>query len=138
MINSTTIAASKNDTWLIVVNEQSSINQITQKQVMGLFLGRTSFLPTGTRAKPLDFPIKSNSRASFYQQLTGKDIAEIDAYWARLRYSGKSSPPQPLNSSDDIMNLVSNNKGIIAYLPAILENSLAEKGLKSILTIGLN
>ncbi|UAA37826.1 hypothetical protein KIH87_14105 [Paraneptunicella aestuarii] len=124
--------------WLVVVNSNSGLTSLSQEQVISLFLGRTQFLPTGSKAKPFDFPIESNNRASFYEALTGKNIADIDAYWARLRYSGRASPPLPLSNSEEIIKRLREQDSAIAYLPAEYASSLDELGLKAVLTMRYN
>ena len=121
--------------WLVVVNQQSGLTSLSQKQVMSLFLGRAKFLPTGSRVKTFDHPMDSPMRASFYQSLTGKDIADIDAYWARLKYSGRGSPPQALESPEEIIKKVSEQKSGLSYLPSIYEPVLANNGLVAVLTM---
>ncbi len=121
--------------WLVVVNESSGLTELSQKQVMSLFLGRAQFLPDGTRVKTFDFPVDSATRAGFYQRLTGKNIADIDAYWARLRYSGRASPPQVLADGDAIIQRVSEQGAALAYLPAQFKDTLAANGLRAVLTM---
>lgn len=126
-----------NSGWLVVVNEHCDLTVLSQKQVLSLFLGRSHFLPTGSRVKTIDFPVDSKTRADFYLSLTGKNIADIDAYWARLRYSGRASPPQPLADSDAIIAMVQQQKSALAYLPSNYEGDLAANGLKAVLTVGV-
>lgn len=123
------------DGWLIVVNADADIEQLSKKQVISLFLGRTKFLPSGEKAQALDFPIESSSRASFYHALTGKNIADIDAYWARLKYSGKASPPTPVDTDEQIIALVGSVPAAIAYLPVEHEEDLQQMGLKTVLSM---
>lgn len=99
----------------VVVNSQSEITKLTRKQVMGLFLGRSRSFPSGVSAKAFDHEVGSGIRARFFEGLTGKSISDIDAYWARLRYSGRASPPKVLGSMGEILNQVSDNKHAIAY-----------------------
>ena len=127
-----------NNALIVVVKMDSEISHLSQKQVMSLFLGRAKFLPTGGKAKPLDFPTDSITRADFYRALTGKNIADIDAYWARLKYSGRASPPQSFESGEKIIEMVSRLDDAIAYLPEQFEGQLSEKGLKSVLTVRIN
>lgn len=129
------VAMSSESKWLVVVHHESAVSSLTHKQVMSLFLGRAKFLPSGERARALDFPIGSDIRAGFYQSLTGKNIADIDAYWARLQYSGKASPPVPVSGSDQIMELVGKESSAIAYLPSHFQSQIAEHGLKVVFTI---
>lgn len=121
--------------WLVVVKADSTVTTLTKNQVMGLFLGRAKFLPSGDKVKALDFPIASAVRAEFYRALTGKNIADIDAYWARLQYSGRATPPEPMENSEQIMQLVSKEKRAIAYLPGYYQSQLAANGLKTVLTM---
>lgn len=121
--------------WLVVVNQESGLTQLSQKQVLSLFLGRAQFLPTGGRVKTFDHPIDSDHRASFYQSLTGKNIADIDAYWARLKYSGRASPPKALDNAEAIIKELSEHKAGLSYLPSAYATSLADNGLVSVLTM---
>lgn len=124
------------DGWLIVVNADAEIEHLSKKQVISLFLGRSKFLPTGEKARAFDFPIESSARADFYRLLTGKNIADIDAYWARLKYSGRASPPTPVDDGEQIIALVSRVPSAIAYLPLEQEDELQKRGLKSVLEMG--
>lgn len=121
--------------WLVVVNANTPIENLTQKQVMGLFLGRSKFLPSGERAQAIDFPLDSEQRAQFYEALTGKSIADVDAYWARLKYSGKATSPTPLEGSEQIIAAVSQYSSAIAYIPASRRDELASNGLKTVLSM---
>lgn len=124
--------------WIVVVNSNSGLHSLSKDQVIGLFLGRTQFLPTGSKVKPIDYPIDSNNRANFYYALTGKNIADIDAYWARLRYSGRASPPQPLENEEEIMARLQSQDSAIAYLPSKYVSVLKKYGLISVLTMRYN
>ena len=132
---SANLQGSVRDGWLIVVKADADIEKLSKKQVISLFLGRTKFLPSGEKAQALDFPIESPKRASFYHALTGKNIADIDAYWARLKYSGKASPPTPVDSDEQIIALVSSVSAAIAYLPLEREEDLQQMGLKTVLSM---
>jgi hypothetical protein len=127
--------AGDTSSWLVVVHQNSELTTLSQKQVMSLFLGRAQFLPSGSRVKIFDFPVDSINRAQFYLALTGKHISDIDAYWARLRYSGRASPPQSLNNAQDIIKQLSAQQGGLAYLPSKFESMLAANGLKAVLSM---
>ena len=125
-------------TLFVVVNASSSITQLSQKQVIGFFLGRSKFLPNGSKVKTIDFPLNSDARAAFYQALTGKNIADIDAYWARLAYSGRAFPPRPLSDVDQAIEMVAEREDTIAYLPEKYLEPAVKNGLKTVFTIPVN
>lgn len=101
----------------VVVNPENSIDSLEERDVVDLYMGRFMAFPNGVSALPLDQPINSEIRAEFYQLLTEKSVAQINAYWAKLIFSGRATPPRMARSGDDIIEMVLNNKNAIAYIP---------------------
>jgi hypothetical protein len=56
-------------------------------------LGRFRSLPSGETIEPIDLPADNAARIAFYRHLANKSVAEINAYWSRLIFSGKARPP---------------------------------------------
>ncbi len=73
---------------VVVVNARSNVDALTRDQVTNIFLGRYRLLPSGMTAMPIDQPAGQTEKARFYRLLVNKDLSEIDAYWARLVFSG--------------------------------------------------
>ena len=46
----------------------------------------------------------------------GKELAEINAYWSRLVFSGKTTPPRQAASSQEVLDWLSTHKGAIGYI----------------------
>ncbi|MDD2879307.1 MAG: phosphate ABC transporter substrate-binding protein [Rhodoferax sp.] len=98
---------------VVVVNAASAISGLSQDDVTNIFLGRYRRLPNGGTAVPIDQPESSPLRAEFYRRLVNKDLNEVNAYWARLIFSGKTSPPlQAANSAETISLLVGSTSSI--------------------------
>lgn len=119
----------------VIVNRQSELTELTQQQVVGLFLGRARNLPNGKAAKAIDNKIGSDIRARFFEVLTGKSISDIDAYWARLRYSGRASPPSELDDTSSILEAVRQNQDAIAYIPWQDPEELAQQDIVVVYTV---
>ena len=79
-------------------------------------MGRQKRLPSGTKALAVDQGSGAAAKADFYTRLVGKDLSEINSYWARLIFSGQGSPPMQAESADDVIEIVGNNKGAIGYV----------------------
>ena len=79
-------------------------------------MGRYRRLPDGGEAIPLDIGKQSEQKALFYKQLVGKPLADINAYWARLIFSGKTRPPQQVDSTEQALQQVADNPTMIAYV----------------------
>lgn len=121
--------ADENETIQVIVNSQSELTELNQKQVMSIFLGRARFFPNGLHAKPLDNEMGSKIRSEFFEQLTGKSISDIDAYWARLSYSGRATPPKALDDSEKIIEAVSRSQNAISYIEEQSIEDLTQKGI---------
>lgn len=101
---------------VLVANPASGIEQLTKSQVINIYLGRYRRLATGATAVPLDLPANSASKAEFYQRLVNKNLAEINSYWSRLIFSGKTHPPLEVKNTDEAIKLVISNPNALAYI----------------------
>lgn len=100
----------------VVVNAESGLMHLSQDQVINIFLGRYRRLPDGGTALPIDQPESSTLRAEFYRRLVNKDLNEINAYWSRLIFSGRTLPPVQAANAAEVQFLLLGNPGGIAYM----------------------
>jgi len=117
---------------VLVANPQSGIERLTQDEVINIYLGRYRRLTSGVVAEPLDHSIDTEVRARFYRRLVNKSPAEINAYWARLVFSGKTRPPQTVDSVADMLRLVATQPGAMAYV----ERAQADARVKIVFELG--
>ncbi len=97
----------------VIGNLNSPVTSLSKQEVQDIFMGRTRSLPNGNFALPLDF---QELRADFYTKLTARPIEQINAYWARIMFSGQGSPPMTLPDEQAVLKTVSENKGALAYV----------------------
>lgn len=98
----------------VVVHPNNRLATREPREVQDIFLGRTRVFPGGKFALPVDQD--SPLRAEFYQRLTGRPIEQINAYWARLMFTGQASPPLQLPNDAAVMETVRENEGAIGYI----------------------
>jgi ABC-type phosphate transport system substrate-binding protein len=101
---------------VVVVNPASGIDKLSRDEVIDIFLGRYRKLPTGRVALPIDISNPNEERAVFYKLLVNKSPAEISSYWARLVFSGKTSPPFQVPDAQTAVEIVESNPNAIAYV----------------------
>lgn len=101
---------------VVIANPKSGVEKLSHDDVVNIFLGRFRQLPSGVSALPADLPPAQPEKAVFYRLLVNKELAEINSYWARLVFSGRTSPPRQVGSSDDLLKWVAGNPGGIGYL----------------------
>ena len=114
---------------VVVVNAASSTTQLSQTDVTNIFMGRYRKLPDGTSAVPIDQADNSPIRIDFYRRLINKDLNEINAYWSRLVFSGRTTPPVPASNATEVIYLLTTTAGGVAYL----ERSMVDKRLRIVM-----
>ncbi len=101
---------------IVVVNQNNPVEALSSRQITDIYMGRFNSYPNGHIANTTDHPQDSQIKVEFYSRLVGKSIAQINAYWARLLFTGKAEPPTTKLSGPEIVAFVQNNKNAIAYL----------------------
>jgi len=72
------------------------LNKLSKGKVRMLFRGKLKYLQ-GSKVELSDWPQSNYIRNKFYKELLGKDLAQMNAYWASLSFSGKARPPKEIN-----------------------------------------
>jgi ABC-type phosphate transport system substrate-binding protein len=103
----------------VIANGNNDLGTLTRKQIADIYMGRTTCLPNGSVPLPLDYQGDSAVRTRFYQSITGKNMAQINAYWARLSFTGQANPPRRLADKATIMQVVGKNQGALGYVDSI-------------------
>jgi ABC-type phosphate transport system substrate-binding protein len=101
---------------VVVMRAQPGTEKLSREAVTNIFMGRFRTLPSGNPAQPIDQPSDSPLRAQFYLRLVNKDLASINAYWSRLHFSGKATPPLQAASEEEVIRQVLAHPGGIAYI----------------------
>ncbi|MEO8674639.1 MAG: hypothetical protein ABI569_03620 [Casimicrobiaceae bacterium] len=105
---------------VVISNAGSGVDKLTRDEAINIFMGRYKKLPSGISALPVD---ESAEKAAFYRALLGKELPEIQSYWARLVFSGQGSPPRQMDNASEVIDAVANNKGAIGYVDRKKVNS---------------
>ncbi len=80
---------------VLIAHLNAPVNSISRDEAINIYMGRLRRFPTGESVQPVDGPDK----AQFYRLLVNKELADINAYWARLVFSGRTSPPRTFDQS---------------------------------------
>ena len=101
---------------VVVVNPGSGVESLSRNDVINIFLGGFRQFPSGIPALPIDLPQGHPAREEFYRLLVGKNPSEINTYWSRLIFSGKTRPPLQAARVEDAQAMVLGSVGAITYL----------------------
>lgn len=100
----------------VVVHPDCPLPSLTPKQVSDLYLGRRLSIGEPEPLQILEQPPSSPLRERFFLQINGMDLRRLNAYWARLQFSGDTQPPTPLADSRQIVEVVARNHCAIGYV----------------------
>jgi len=100
----------------VVVNANSPILSMTKTQIADLYLGRTRTFPNGDVALIFDHQDRNPLRERFFLALTGLPQQRIDAYWARLTFSGRVLPPRSLTDENAMLEALRKSSAAIGYI----------------------
>lgn len=117
---------------VLIANNNLPADNIDKTLAANVFLGKAFALPDGTRLIPLERPKADPAKAIFHEQVTGKSLAQLNAYWSRLIFTGKNAPPNEIDDDDEVIELILDNENLIGY---VNRESLSE-GVKVVLSVG--
>lgn len=101
---------------VVIVSADSGVRPLSRQEVVNIFMGRQRRLPNGELAVPLDIDGVSPERRYFYGHLLGKTLAEVNAYWARLVFTGKTTAPEEVASQSEVLVRVADDPDAIGYV----------------------
>jgi len=107
----------------VIVNPKNA-SAVSAEQISNIFLGKSNEL------LGIDLPDGSPVRDAFYHKVTGKDGAQLKAYWAKLVFTGKAQPLKELASDADVKKFVAGNPTAIGYI----DKAAVDGSVKVILT----
>lgn len=101
---------------VLIAHPKSGVERLSRDEVVNIYLGRYRRLTDSLGAEPIDLPAEHEAKALFYRRLVGKSLPEINAYWARLVFSGKTSPPFVASSAEEALQRVASRPSALAYV----------------------
>ncbi|MDZ7923856.1 MAG: phosphate ABC transporter substrate-binding protein [Marinagarivorans sp.] len=96
---------------------------------LGFFRKKTAF-EDGSKATPFYLAQGHDAVEEFNKKALGKSSSQLKAYWSKLIFTGKGTPPDALGNIDDVLARVASDPSAIAYIDA----AKATKNVKVVVT----
>lgn len=103
---------------VVVIGHPGGPDSIADNQVRDLYLNRSQALPDGQNAKPFELPEGDAARAEFHSKVTGRNDAQLKAFWSQQVFTGRGQPPEEAGNAAAMKARVSSTPGAIGYLDA--------------------
>jgi len=101
---------------LVVVHKSNPTNELNKTQLIDLYMGKYVAFPNGEIAKPIDIAQGEDVKQVFYKHLVGLSLARVNAYWSRLRFSGRVQPPLELETEQQVIDYLASHHNAIGYI----------------------
>ena len=101
---------------VVVTNLNNDVQVLDKKEIIDLFMGKYSAFPNGRQATPIDIELNDELKGQFYKSLVGLPLARVNAYWSRLKFSGRVKPPAIEQTIEDVKQRLEDDESALAYV----------------------
>ena len=99
-----------------IIGNLAGPDSISGNQVRDLYLNRSQALPDGQKATPFELPEGNPVRAQFHDKVTGRNDAQLKAFWSKQVFTGRGQPPAEAAGAAAMKAQVSSTPGSIGYI----------------------
>lgn len=115
---------------VVIVNAASPVASASADDIAQVFLGKSTELG-GSEVVAVDQSEGNASRNVFYTKVVQKEPSQLTAYWSRLIFTGKGTPPKQVGGDADVAEAVLDDESALGYV----DSTAIIEGVKVIYTI---
>jgi len=98
---------------IVVITNAKNTEVIKAVSVRQIFLAKIQTFPSGAMAFPVESAVSQKEFSEKFLQMTPESL---NAYWARLLFTGEAKPLKKLASDDDVIKFVLDHPNAIGYI----------------------
>lgn len=99
-----------------VIVHPSNQLEMNPNEIARMFLGKMKSFPKGGIVLPINLAEGSLPRKTFEKTILKKSSSQIRAYWSKLVFTGKGSPPREVENDAEMLKLIKANPSLIGYV----------------------
>lgn len=100
----------------VVIGNLAGADSLSSSDAKKLFLGKLKKLPNGASPVVIEYTDGTPIRAEFHDAVTNKSESQLQAYWSKLIFTGKGTPPKAVGSAAEVIAEVSSNPAAVGYI----------------------
>lgn len=100
----------------VVIGNPAGVASLSKSEAKKLFLGKMKKLSNGAAPVVIEYTDGTPIRAEFHSAVTKKSESQLQAYWSKLIFTGKGTPPKSVGSAAEVIAEVSSNPNAIGYV----------------------
>lgn len=106
-----------------VIIHPSNSATLSQDDISKIFTGRAKSFTDGKTAEPLNLIESIPTKSDFDQKALGRSSSQMKAYWSKLVFTGKGTPPKEMASEQEVLDAVAKNPAAIGYVSSAAVNT---------------
>lgn len=100
----------------VIANPANPVAALSPEDIKLIYLGKRQEFPGGGAVKPVDQKEGSPVRDAFATKIVGKDASQLKAYWSKMIFSGRGTPPQEVGDDAAVKAWVVGNPEGLGYI----------------------
>ncbi len=100
----------------VIGHPSLAVDSISEQDARNIFLGKTTTLTGGANVTAADQNEDSPTKNAFYKSVIQKDPAQLKAYWSKMIFSGRGTPPPVVGNDEDAKKWAASTPGGITYV----------------------
>ena len=109
------LAASAQADVAVIVHPSNNVT-LDQAEISRMFTGRGASFSHGGKATPFNLAEASPVRAEFDTKVLSKSSSQMKAYWSKLVFTGKGTPPKEMADDAQMKAAVAADPTAIGYI----------------------
>ena len=101
----------------VIVNPANG-NSLSDSDISRIYLGKSKSFGDGTSIEAVNQQPDAGVTEAFNEKVVKKSSSQLKAYWSKLVFTGKGTPPKELDSDEAVLDFVAKNPGAIGYIDA--------------------
>ncbi len=99
-----------------VIVHPSNASGFDKNMIKKLFTGKAKSFSDGERAIPIIQEDGSDVTKEFNSKVVKKSSSQLKAYWSKLIFTGKGTPPKSVGNDQEVIDLIAKNPSMIGLV----------------------
>ena len=112
----------------VVIINANNASGTDMDTVQRIYLGKVKAFSDGSKALPLTYEQGDSIREVFNNTVLNKSESQYSAFWSKLVFTGRGTPPESVSTQEEMVKLVGTNPNTIGFV----DESLVDDSVKVI------
>ncbi|PHI38690.1 phosphate ABC transporter substrate-binding protein [Pseudoalteromonas sp. GCY] len=99
----------------VIVNPANT-STLDENEIKQIFIGKSKSFSDGSKALPITQADGSAVTDEFNEKVLNKSSSQLKAYWSKLVFTGKGTPPKEAADDAEVLKLVASNPNLIGFV----------------------